>query len=47
MNLAAHTSPIRIRGQRTSGLFESSIVENRRALSGLFPGSAFRTFAYP
>jgi len=31
----------------TPGLFESSIVENRRALSDLFPGSAFQTFAYP
>jgi len=30
-----------------SGQFESSIIENRRTLSDLFPGEAFKTFAYP
>lgn len=29
------------------GLFEASLLENRRRLQELFPGSAFRTFSYP
>ena len=33
--------------EATPGLFESSILENRRAFSDLFPGSDFHTFAYP
>jgi len=29
------------------GVFEDSIIENRLALSKLFPGASFRTFSYP
>src|SRR5260370_33558402 len=29
------------------GIYESSIIENRRALSELLPGASFQTFAYP
>jgi len=29
------------------GVFEESIIENQRALAGLAPGVAFKTFSYP
>jgi peptidoglycan/xylan/chitin deacetylase (PgdA/CDA1 family) len=45
--LGCHTFAHCNSAQTRSALFEESIIQNRRALNAILPGTSFKTFSYP